>query len=188
MDATAGRTRRIARALATVNDEELTRDLFTDALRIARSVIGSHDPHLSLTAAHDALLAVIRHRHRFRGEGSASTWLFTIVRREALRVVGRERRRSAHENTMDERTFEHATMECATWDEPVAALLGREIFERAVTNPVWREIWLLYNDPDLRLSHEEIAARTNRSPGTVAVTLSRVRALLEDVDNARHCA
>lgn len=151
MDANAGRARRIARALATVNDEELVRELFTDALRIARSVIGSDDPHLSLTAAHDALLAVVRHRHRFRGEGSASTWLFTIVRREALRVVGRERRRSVHESTMDECTFEHAAMKCAAWNEPVAALVGRQAFEHAVTNPVWREIWLLYNDPELRL-------------------------------------
>lgn len=188
MEATAGRARRIARALATANDEQLVRELFTDALRIARSVIGSEDPHLPLTAAHDALLAVARHRRRFRGEGSASSWLFTIVRREALRAAGREYRRSAHERTIDEFAFEHAAMACATCDEPLAALVGRQTFERAVTNPVWREIWLLYNDPELRLSPEEIGARTNRSPGTVAVTLSRVRALLEEAMYARNRA
>ena len=42
------------------------------------------------------------------------------------------------------------------------------------------EYVLLYNDPDLRRTHEEVGELVGRTSGTIAVTLSRVRTLLSE--------
>ncbi len=175
MPASRDRARRIAALLRTATDDDLVRELFADVDTIVRSVLGPQvDPHLRRTAVHDALLNVVRARHCFRGDGAASTWLYTITRREALRSVRRDRRpqevQLAHED------FEIASRRLVEGPTGATALLAHEALECAVPNETWRRIWLLYNEPGARRDHDEVARLCDRSPGTVAVTLSRVRA------------
>jgi DNA-directed RNA polymerase specialized sigma24 family protein len=173
--------------IRSATDDTLVRGLRADVERMVRSVIGVRDPHLVQTAANDALLAIVRHRRGFRGDCRASTWLYVVARRAALRAVGREQRQARRELRWagdpagigpGARQLELAAA-ASEGPGPGAALVARELLQELVPNPTWRRIWLLYNDPELRLSHAEIAARTGRTPGTIAVTLSRVRALIE---------
>ncbi len=60
-----------------------------------------------------------------------------------------------------------------------------EILEVAVPNPVWREIWLLHNDPGQGLSARELAQRTGYSVGTIAVILSKVRRRIREESRRR---
>lgn len=160
------------------DDEALARELIADVTSIVRSVLGPRDPHLLQTAAHDALLAVIRYRDGFRGDARGSTWLYTVVRHEALRVARRESRRGAVEICVGEEG-EHLLHEArATAATPDATLIGWELLRELVPNRDWRKLWLLYNDPDQRMSHEELARASGRTVGSVAVTLSRVRGRL----------
>ena len=180
MPSTPSRAERIGALLRHAPDDELVRELLADVEAIVRSVLGPRDPHLLLTAAHDALLAVVRYRHGFRGDGAASTWLFTLTRREALRAVGREARRQRLEIALDDEAFEGAMRSLATTTTPDAALVATETLEERVANPDWRRIWLLYNEPGAGRDHAAVAGLCARTERTVAVTLSRVRALLRD--------
>lgn len=186
MPSIPSRAERIRRLLHHASDDELVRELLADVEAIVRSVLGHRDPHLLLTAAHDALLAVVRYRDGFRGHGAASTWLFTVTRREALRAVGREARRQRVEVALDDDSFDGAMQALATTTAPDAALIGVEILEERVSNPDWRRVWLLYNEPGVGRDHATVAALCARTERTVAVTLSRVRALLREapIDDA----
>jgi len=79
----------VAHLLRTASDEQLVRELFPDVQRIAGSVIGFADSDLLLTAAHDALLNVVRYRATFDGRSRGSTWLYTLTVRAARRAAGR---------------------------------------------------------------------------------------------------
>ena len=173
---------RAARSAATLRhatDDDLVRELYPDVETIARSVLGPHDDHLVLTATHDALLAIRRARHGFRGDAAASTWLYTIARREALRAGKRDRRSRHVEVLVDEEVY--ARIVETLHEDPVALgmIVALEELEEAVVNADWRRIWLLYNEPEARRGHAEVAAMCGRTEGTVAVTLSRVRGLLQ---------
>jgi RNA polymerase sigma factor (sigma-70 family) len=170
---------RIGHLLRSAPDDDLARNLHADAEGIVRSVLGARDPHLIQTAVNDALLAVVRYRRGFRGDCRASTWLYVVARREALRVIAREARRARNELSIDGAQLNRLTADATSDAHPGSALDARDLLDELVPNPAWRYIWLLYNDPRLRLSHAEIAARTGRTPGTIAVTLSRVRALID---------
>lgn len=180
MPSLPSRAERIRGLLHHASDDELVRELLADVEAIVRSVLGHRDPHLLLTAAHDALLAVVRYRDGFRGDGAASTWLFTVTRREALRVVRRESRRQRLEVTLDDESFDGVTQRLSTTTAPDAALIATEILEERVANPDWRRMWLLYNEPGVGRDHATVAALSARTERTVAVTLSRVRALLRE--------
>lgn len=175
---TAARADRIGELLRSASDDHLVREIYADAEAIAHSVIGPRDPHLVLSAAHDALLAVLRNRHGFRGDARGSTWLYTVVRREAVRSARRESRRRAVELCLDENSYDRAIASHFEPPDSGARLVAMEVLEECVLNGDWREIWLRYNDPTTRPSHDEVAAEFGRSVGTVAVTLSRVRGLL----------
>ncbi len=170
---------RIGDILRIAADDELANALYADAEGIVRSVLGARDPHLIQTAVDDALLAVLRYRRGFRGDSRASTWLYVVARREALRIVTRETRRAQYELSLDGASFDQLPALESSDSHPAAALTGLELLNELVPNPTWRQIWLLYNDPCQRMSHAEIAACTGRTAGTIAVTLSRVRALIE---------
>ena len=152
------------------------------ALRSARQVLGAVDPHLIQTAAHDAVLDIVRYRATFRGDSRASTWIFTVTRRAALRCVRREERRPLDAISLSvEGVAWEADLTASEWFEPATAAGAWAELQAFVPNARWREVWLLHNDPELCLSIDAIAERLQYTRGSVAVILSRVRARIRDV-------
>jgi DNA-directed RNA polymerase specialized sigma24 family protein len=157
--------------------ERIARVLFPHVHRIASCILTGRDPDLIETAAGDAVLAVCRHRDDFRGRAKASTWIYAITRRAALHCARREaayRARTLSWNEESDRELldeGRAPLPC-----PLSAREALEALERAVPNPDWRQIWLLWNDPETKRSHAEIASLKGYTAGSVGVILSRVRA------------
>lgn len=130
-------------------------------------------------AVYAALGNVVRYRSGFRGqtEGEARGWFWMVCRNAARRRARRHARHVPTETAdLDELLDEQA---CALWESPITAGAALAIVERTVPNEDWRRIWWLHNHPDVALSHDEIAAATGRTRGSVEVTLSRVRRALE---------
>jgi RNA polymerase sigma factor (sigma-70 family) len=126
-----------------------------------------------------ALRNVVAYRHNFRGdtEASAAAWLRVLTRNVARTQIRRDSRRRSRIVTCDPGELELLARPRHPGEEEPT--LSREeahaLLERVVPNGTWREMWLLYHDPARRHSHEELARRYGRTPGTVAVTLSHVR-------------
>lgn len=137
---------------------------------------------LVVEAVYAALGNVERYRAGFRGqtEGEARGWLWMVCRNAAWRQA-RRARRQAQDIPTEAADLEELLNEQAgtTPDLPITPGAARRIVERAIPNADWRHIWFLYNDPDAALNHDQIAAATNRTRGSVEVTLSRVRRALE---------
>jgi RNA polymerase sigma factor (sigma-70 family) len=57
--------------------EEAYRDRYPVFLRVAIAIVG--DVELARDAVHDAFVQAVRHRRRFRGDGSIEPWLWRIV-------------------------------------------------------------------------------------------------------------
>ena len=169
----------LASAIQADAPEHLARTLYPHALLFARRVLGGGDPHLVTTAAHDAILDVVRYRHTFRGDSRASTWLFTITRRAVIRCAKREARQSSDESSLSVGSVSReAEARAAETLDPIAVVTAKSHLVATVPNPRWRTVWLLHNDPGGAASIEEIAARLGYTPGTVAVILSHVRGLI----------
>lgn len=157
--------------------ERIARVLYPHVRRIAGSILAGRDPDLIETAAGDAILAICRHRNSFRGRAKASTWVYTIARRAALRCARREATYRARilswndEIDRGELDEGRALLPC-----PLSTQEAVETLEQAVPNPDWRQIWLLWNDPEVKRSRAEIASLKGYTAGSVGVILSRVRA------------
>ena len=78
MPSPIARADRIGDLLRSAGDDQLVREIFNDVKAMAHSVLGACDSHLLLTVTHDALLAVLRYRHGFRGDSRGSTWIYVI--------------------------------------------------------------------------------------------------------------
>ncbi len=149
------------------------------ALGVARAgKLDAHDEDLVAEATYAALTNACRYRHGFRGasEGEARAWLRTVSRNALRRVARRHARwRTTHtvtdpatlESLGDERLHESPP----DWSRREAWAL----IARALPTPALRRLWLMSEEPGGACDCAEIAARTGRTPGSVAVSLSRAR-------------
>jgi DNA-directed RNA polymerase specialized sigma24 family protein len=131
-------------------------------------------------AALQATENVVRYRRGFRGatEGEARAWLRVVARNAARTRVRREGRRRRMEVAVDPTELNVHADAVSPGDAPGSSLSAEgamRLLEFLVPNDDWRAIWLLHNDPRWRLDIPELARHFDRTPGTVAVTLSRVR-------------
>ena len=166
-----------ASALIRSGDAERIAEHFYPLVRsFVRSIARSDSPELIETATADTLLAIARHGHAFRGEAQPTTWIYQIARRKALACMRREAAYRARICSTDDPavSYEIDAVAQASID-PCARAIGLELLTALVPNDAWRRVWILANDPDLRLSDAEIAAETGYTPGSVAVIRSRVR-------------
>lgn len=164
----------LAELIRSGDAEAISRELYPVVREMVKSVLRDADPHLTTTAAHDALLNVCRYHRTFRGSSRATSWLYIVARRAALRA----RRASVPppgEVPLDE---VRAGTDPPVFLRPDDALA---LLELAVPNPAWRRIWLLWNQPGAQRTHEDVARLTGYTPGSVQVTLSRVRGLIARV-------
>lgn len=163
---------RLAELIRSGDTEALARELYPLVRGMVCRAVGSLDRDLVTTATTEAVLAICRHTGSFRGEAKATTWVYRIARREAIRRARREKAHRAAcgpdgaEPAPDRRAGHPANL---SRDEALAAL-GLH-----VPNPDWRLIWLLWNEPGRLRTHEDVAALTGYTPGSIAVVLSRVR-------------
>ena len=128
--------------------------------------------------AYSAVANVTRYRDGFRGvtESEARAWLWKVTRNAAVRAAVRNGRRRRLEAVTDPEVL--GRIQDRERSESCRAGVARDalnLLETAIPNESWRELWLLHNLPDAPLDHESLAARIGRTPGSVAVTLSRVR-------------
>lgn len=157
--------------------EQIASVLLPRVRRIANCVLRGRDRDLIETAAGDAILAVCRHRAGFRGHARASTWIHTITRRAAIRCARRDAAYRGRLRSWGERTdLGPPDWSSALAQHPLTAREAIEILEEAVPNPAWRQLWLMWNEPEATRSHAEIASLNGYTPGSVAVILSHVRA------------
>ena len=164
---------------------ELWASLFALAGWYARTALGLTRRYASQAqedclhqAVYQALDSIHRYRHGFRGEteGEARAWVRMIVANAAKKEARRQAVLQSRFVWHDPDDLIRISDRCRVVSEP--QMLREEaisILEARVGNRGWREMWLLYNDPDRRLSVEQISALTGRTVGTVRVTLSRVR-------------
>jgi RNA polymerase sigma factor (sigma-70 family) len=170
----------LGQLIRTGSPESIARAAYPVVRRMAASVLRGGDEALVETAAHDALLAICRYRAGFRGDSKATTWIYPIVRRAAGRAA---RRWSAHE-VVDPVLAAGADPSPPAAPDPLARRAARAELCRAVPNAEWRRVWLLHHEPGAHRTHEEIARLTGYTPGSVAVTLSRVKRRIEAWENA----
>lgn len=156
--------------------DKIVRALHPVVRRMVGAAVRSRDADLLDTAAHNALLAVCRYHHTFAGRSRATTWLYTIARREALKCV---RSASAVAQNLislsDDDVSRTVESEFATTPALGESLDAMKRLEALVPNPEWRQVWLLWNDPGTNRSHEDVARLTGYTPGSVSATLSKVR-------------
>lgn len=149
-------------------------------LAFARRMLG--DDEAALDAAHDAFLAALRAAGRYRGEGSALSWLLAIVRNECLkRLRGKRRRGFADiEKIIDERR------------EPIPAGLAETDWRRYLAEvkegclsgillrlpAAQRCAFVVHHLAGLSI--EETAAALRRSENSTRILLSRARKRLRE--------
>jgi DNA-directed RNA polymerase specialized sigma24 family protein len=148
-----------------------------------RRVVGRALPHpldrdLLASATNDALLAVCRYRAGFRREAKASTWVYVIARRSALKCAVKERARTRDLRLVDPAELARIADGRGRLEEHRCGEEAVEDLLALVPNAAWRRIWLLAHDPSGRASHEEVARRTGYTAASVGVILSRVRSRL----------
>ncbi|MBM3320841.1 MAG: sigma-70 family RNA polymerase sigma factor [Candidatus Eisenbacteria bacterium] len=173
----------LAELIRSGEEEEVARRLLPIARKMARAVLGLADPDLVATAANDAVLAACRNGRRFEGRSRATTWLYAITRRAALRCMSKENGWKSWEE-IGGNGNPAASHALASATSPIARTLAQEHLCTAVPNEEWRRIWLLRNDPKKRLSQEEVARLTGYTPGSVAAILSKVRKRIEKAGEA----
>lgn len=152
------------------------------ALGVAR--IGRLDPNredLVAEATYAALTNVCRYRSGFRGasEGEARAWLRTVSRNALRRVAGRHARWRTFHTLADPHALESLGDRRLQETPPVWS--RREawaLIVRALPSPALRDLWLLSERPGRARSSAEIATLTGRTPGSVAVSLSRARSAI----------
>jgi len=150
-----------------------------DALGPGRPGPGRED--LVAEATYTTLTNVTRYRQGFRGtsEGEARAWLRTVSR-NALRRAARRDARWRKRHVFAEPAVIEALADRASGEAPVPGCRPEawDLLVRAIPNPALRRLWLLHNRPGNLLTCTEIAAQTGRTPGSVAVSLSRARAAI----------
>ena len=156
--------------------ESISRAAYPVVRRMAASVLRGRDEELVETAAHDALLAICRYHASFRGDSKVTTWIYPIVRRAAGRAARRWRAAAAVDPAL---AAASVSVRPASPD-PLAHRAAHAELRRAVPNPAWRRVWLLHHEPGANRTHEEVARLTGYTPGSVAVTLSRVKRRIEE--------
>jgi len=166
----------LARLIRSGNPEKTARELYPVIRRMVKSVLRGGDPWLAETATHDALLAICRYHHTFRGTSKASTWLWVVARRSAGRCAQRHRPPDSEVLLEDVETV----VPQVGVPDPLSATDALDLLARAVPNPDWRLIWLLWNEPGAARTHEEVARLTGYTVGSVEATLSKIRRRIAD--------
>ena len=157
------------------NRDKIARELEPLVRRMVTSVLRTSDRDLIETATSDTLLAVCRYHATFQGRSRPTTWLYTIARREALRVL----RTSFTFVSLEEHTGADALARLSTTPHVSVASDAWIDLQIAIPRPEWRRVWLLANAPSPRRSLSEVARLAGYTQGSVTVILSRIRRALE---------
>ena len=142
---------------------------YATAYRTAFAIIG--EPALAADAVQDAYLSAFRERARFRGDGSAETWLIRIVVNAAVSTSRRRRVRWIDPGPVELAQGGDEANRSVERLSVVAALQGLPAKERAAV------VLRFYLDYD----YATIARCLNTSTGTVGSWLSRAIGRLRPV-------
>ncbi|WP_445257770.1 RNA polymerase sigma factor [Nocardioides aurantiacus] len=159
--------------------EELFRRLFPATYRFALRML-DHETALADDAVQEAWVKAWRGLPDFRGTSSFSTWLFSIVSREALEVR-RRRRPVAVDSEILEPIVDRSVHRQAATQDPAQSVLATELWETlnvALLELPWRQraSWLLRELEGF--SYDEIARVLDTTPGVVRGQLHRARRTL----------
>jgi DNA-directed RNA polymerase specialized sigma24 family protein len=179
MEVDMSENERLAALIRSGDPERISRALCPIARRMVRAVLRSADRDLIEMAVSDTLLAVCRYHHTFAGRSRATTWLYTIARREALKCVYRAGPVQNFVSLSDDDVCRAVEIELAVTPAIGERLDAAVELKSLVSNPDWRRIWLVKNAPGANRSHEDVARLTGYTAGSVAATLSKVRRRLE---------
>ena len=159
--------------------EELFRRLFPATYRFALRML-DHETALADDAVQEAWVKAWRGLPDFRGTSTFSTWLFSIVSREALEVR-RRRRPVAVDSEILEPIVDRSAIRQAASQDPAQSVLAAELWETlnvALLELPWRQraSWLLRELEGF--SYDEIARVLDTTPGVVRGQLHRARRTL----------
>lgn len=169
----------LADLIRTADPETLARRLLPIARSVVAVILRGRDPHLIETAASDTVLAVWRYRRTFRGDARATTWLYRIAKRAAVRASRREAAHRAFLVPLEDDAVRRAVdARHRTEHRPLVRGAALRRLALLVPNPDWRRIWLLHGDPALRLTDREIAEITGYTKGSVTAIRSKVVGLI----------
>ncbi len=158
-------------------------DMVRIALRLGPAAsLSPDDEDLIAEATYRILDSVCRYRRTFRGRTGkqAYAWLWVVCRRASVREAKRRQVRRRRQ-VVCEPDVVQALADRGPSARPAPPLLRSEalkLLARAVPNHLWRRMWHLHNRPGFARDCEEIARITGRTPGSVAVTLSRIRSAI----------
>ena len=182
-DALAAATQQALARRAGLGDraayEELFRRLFPSTFRFALRMLDS-DTGLAEDAVQEAWVKAWRGLPDFRGTSTFSTWLFSIVSREALEVR-RRRRPVALDGELLEPILDRSTPASARPQDPAQAVLADELWHTltlALMELPWRQraSWLLRELEGF--SYDDIARVLDTTPTVVRGQLHRARRTL----------
>ena len=159
--------------------EELFRRLFPSTFRFALRMLDS-DSGLAEDAVQEAWVKAWRGLPDFQGTSSFSTWMFSIVSREALEVR-RRRRPVAVDGELLEPILDRSTPASARPQDPAQAVLADELWQTltlALMELPWRQraSWLLRELEGF--SYDDIARVLDTTPTVVRGQLHRARRTL----------
>lgn len=176
----------LAELISSGDRESLARGVYPLVERTVRGYLYVQDSDVIQSAVSDAVLAICRYRHTFKGGTRASAWVRRIATREAARYARRERRhRRGAVSLGDEAARLNAERQASHSSHPLARHDAMRSLTRQVPNLAWRHIWLLWNQPGSRVSYEHIGRLTGYRPASVPVILSRVRVALNRTCSCR---
>ncbi|SDS50602.1 RNA polymerase sigma-70 factor, ECF subfamily [Nocardioides scoriae] len=182
-DALAAATQQALARRAGLGDraayEELFRRLFPSTFRFALRMLDS-DTGLAEDTVQEAWVKAWRGLPDFRGTSTFSTWLFSIVSREALEVR-RRRRPVALDGELLEPILDRSTPASARPQDPAQAVLADELWHTltlALMELPWRQraSWLLRELEGF--SYDDIARVLDTTPTVVRGQLHRARRTL----------
>ena len=150
---------------------------------LAYRMTGNPDNAADLTQ--EAFLSAFQNLSKFDGRSAFSTWLYRLTSNLCLDFLRREKRRSAHSITLEDKEGEE-TSQLDLPDErytPERELERKEAFEAvrrglAALSPQHREVLVLRELEGL--SYTEIAQALDLEEGTVKSRLARARLALRD--------
>lgn len=159
--------------------EELFRRFFPATYRFALRML-DHEAGLADDAVQEAWVKAWRGLPDFRGTSSFSTWLFSIVSREALEVR-RRRRPVAVDSEILEPIIDRTAVRQSVTQDPAQSVLADELWETlnlALLELPWRQraSWLLRELEGF--SYDEIARVLETTPAVVRGQLHRARRTL----------
>ncbi|GAB3659772.1 hypothetical protein GCM10027596_17580 [Nocardioides korecus] len=161
--------------------EELFARLFPGSFRFALRMLDG-DEALAEDAVQEAWVKAWRKLPDFRATSKFSTWLFTIVTREALDVRRRTRPLAVDNDLLEPLTHRSTLQRGPSADtDPHQALMARELWENltlALSELPWRQraSWLLRELEDF--SYDDIARVLDTTPTVVRGQLHRARRTL----------